>query len=572
MADVAIPYNTAIFTPTSASSAEPTPLMASTSTVIPYSEPDPNKSSSMAPIPEQKPEPVAPASAGTAKRKKTKAGGGDKQKTGTTPPPVFTETFVPSAPATQETEFAPVTQDWFGASSSPEPVQQRPMQDEHRSVLQAIMGWDDIPYGKKWNHYLQHGMVGPSRSSEFVLDAAKLENQGGLAGPGSTYGQELRAQETKRRTLMNQWDKLLADWNAGRYAGDEQSLNYFYGVAENLRNELAAEGVNPNTLRPPSLNAGGFAQGFQKSLQDDRSKLDWLGNWLASIQQHAVDNPNWLNSNQAQMEFDKLSEYVILNWAQSKGAIADAEKVRAQVEAMPPQDRAVFDKFMRMFFDASKMNQLMSLAYSGDIDAMQTLQTGYKFLGMVDRGEKLTDDTGAPSRSALNIGNEAMHTLKNVIRNNPNVPLNNSAAVTSYRDALDAYLNYTMQNANVDRKMVWDSAMDQFDMYHKNYASKMPKLGLMWGWGYNRPNVDRGFGDYLAKWQSTMPTSSVMSGASLGYGSLPKPQNDPYSTGEGGAGAGAKRTPARTPKNTWTTKSGKRAWIDPDTGLPVIEQ
>jgi hypothetical protein len=520
----------------------------------------------MAPI--EEPDTKATAQQATAPAKSKKTG---KKKMGQSRPQTdnvvpFTEVFTPTTEQQPEQDFNPVTKDWFDQPTEQTEQQQQAMTDPHRSLLQAMMGWDDVPYGKKWNHYLQHGLVGVSRENvDNITKMAALEGRNGLTGT-NTYGQELRAKEQKRRTLMNQWDKLLADWNAGRYAGDEQSLNYFYDVADKLRNEFAAEGVNPNTLRPPSINAGGFAQGFQKSLQDDRTKLDWLGGWLSSIQEHATQNPNWLNSNQAQMEFDKLSEYVILNWAQSKGAIADAEKVRAQVEAMPVQDRAVFDKFMRMFFNANTMNQLISLAYSGDVSAMQTLQTGYEFLGMAERGDKLTDENGFPSDNALRIGNTFMHGLQNVVRNNPNLPIDPNSSVTSYKNAKDAYLNYVMQNANVDRKMVWDSALDQFGIYNKQYQSKMPKLGLQWGWGYKAPNIDPAFGDYLGRWQNQQQTNQVMRDASFGIGSLPKPQNDPYKTGRGGAGAGATRDtgsarPSDVPANAQFV-NGQWVWIE----------
>ena len=534
-------------------------------------EPEPTKSSSMSPIVDE----VAPVleytPVTTDKKKKQTSKPKDTPAKDSTPPaeptqPEFTERFTPTVVDDDPSEFNPTTQDWFGegAQQQPEP---EPFEDPHRSLLQAIMEWDDVPYGKKWNHYLQHGMVAlPSRSSENIQKMAALENKGGLAGAGATFGQELRAKETKRRTLMNQWDKLLADWNAGRYAGDEQSLNYFYGVADRLREEFAAEGINPNTLRPPSINAGGFAQGFQKSLQDDRTKLDWLGGWLESIQKHATDDPNWLNSNQAQMEFDKLSEYVILNWAQSKGAIADAEKVRAQVEAMPPQDRAVFDKFMKMYFNSNTVSQLMSLAYTGDTDAMQTIQSMNKFLGAAERGEKLSDENGLPSNNVMSWMNAAKLGLSNIARNNLNLPYDTVAAVTSYDNALDAFLNYTMQNANVDRKMVWDSASDQLKMLMGQYNDKLPKLGLQWGWGYKPRRVDASFGDYLGRWQQTQQTSPVMSNARLGSGTIPKPIVNTNPTGNAGAGAGAvvTQTPPTVPQNArlagnywiWTDQNG----------------
>lgn len=460
----------------------------------------------------------------------------------------MTEQYVPDSQMETESADTPVnpSEGWFGGTG-PSDVEQAPMTDPHRSVLQAIMGWDDVPYGKKWNHYLQHGLVGVSKENvDNVTKMAQLENKGGLAGAGATYGQELRARETKRRTLMNQWDKLLADWNAGRYTGDEQTLNWFYQVANNLREEIAAEGINPDTLRPPSINAGGFAQGFQKTLADDREKLDWLGGWLEGIQKHAAENPNWLNSIEAQAEFDKLSEYVVIGWAQSKGAIADAEKIRAQVETMPQADRQVFDTFMKTFFNANAVAQIMALAEKGDYSALQTVDSMYKLMGMADGHVPMTErdeltNRAVPNQAVSSLMDTAVLGYLTLLKNQENIPLDVAAAVNSYKNARDSYLEYTMQNANVDRQAVWNMAMDQLRMYQDKYNRKVGKLGLNFGWGYQPKRVDRRFGDHLRKWQDADQTAEVMRDARLSIGDMPNRRYDNIPLGKGGRGGGAVR-------------------------------
>ena len=192
-----------------------------------------------------------------------------------------------TAPAKSDTEYNPVDPNtgWDNVQFQQE-MPEVPT-EKHRSLLQAIYGWKDIPYGQKWHHYLQHGVMAPgARSANEIRQNAALEANP-TAAMSRTFGQELRAKEQKRRTLTSEYDKLLADWNRGNYAGaDEQTVKAFYDEVARLRSELAMEGINPNTLRKPSINAGGFAQGFQKSIAQDREKLDWLGGWLDSIQQN----------------------------------------------------------------------------------------------------------------------------------------------------------------------------------------------------------------------------------------------------------------------------------------------
>lgn len=443
-----------------------------------------------------------------------------------------------------------------------DPNSQRPQTDEHRTVLQALMGWDDVPFGQRWHHYIQHGFTGMhGQPFQELMQLVQAEG----SPQSSTYGQELRAKEQHRKSIVGQWDKLLSEWNSGRYAsGDAYTVNEFFREAERLRNEYANAGYNPNELRRPAINAGGFQQGFQKSLQEDRSKLDWIGGWLNDIQQNVARNPNWLNSTQAQMYFDKLSEYTILNMAQSRGAIADAEKIRAQVEAMPRADRQVYDKFMNMFFNANTVAQLEALANEGNRDAMATLEDMDNFIHLSDNGRGAygtLDQYGniIMSDQAEHYLNAALFGLK-TLSGEKNNPIDINTAVTSYENARDAFQNYVMQNANVDRQMVWDTAVGQYNIYKDMYNRKLPQLGLQWGWEHKGPTVDQNFGGYLANWQKNQPPSQVMQMARLAAGHPPKPTDDPLGNRGGGGGSAKSKNPAHPENAVWDEKRKQWKW------------
>lgn len=386
--------------------------------------------------------------------------------------------------------------------------------DEHRTVLQALMGWDDIPMGGKWNHFIQHGFTGMhGKPLQEVLEMAQLEsNRGG----GSSSGNQ-RAKETHRRTIANQWDKLLSEWNTGRYAsGDIYTVQEFFKEAKRLKQAYADAGYNPNELRNPSINAGGFQQGFQKSLQDDRNKVDWVGGILTKIQNHTANNPSWLNSIQANVEFDKLSEYVILSLAQSKGAIADAEKVRAQIESMPRKDRLVYDKFMRGFFNVNLVNQMNSLAIQGSADAAEYENLLEELLGLAEQGESLTDKDGKLNEKGRDLVGAIHATYGRVFGNQDFLPIDLANATDSYDSVLNAFDQYMMKNANVDRQMVWDTALDIYDINMTNYNDKIGKLGLNFGWDHKGHNLDRKFGEYLKMWQDNyQPQNEVLENAKV---------------------------------------------------------
>lgn len=450
---------------------------------------------------------------------------------------------VPYTPPTANVQNTPDTSDY----PRMQPITSEPQQVEDErprihTLFQTLTGKDSIPYGEKWRWYLQHGFTGMHGGlHDELMRQVEAEGQG-APGKSATYGQELRAKEQHRRSILDQWNRLLNEWNTGRYAsGDKFTVEEFFNEAQRLRQEFANAGYNPAELRNPAINAGGFQQGFQKDLQNDRAKLDWMGGWLNDIQQNVAKDPNWLNSTQAQMYFDKMSEYTILNWAQSKGAIADAEKVRAQVEAMPAADRAVYDKFMGMFFNSNHLAQLISLADAGNHDATTTLEQFAKFAQLAEYGPGAYgsfDKNGnyQPSKASEHYANAAMQGLKNIINDRKlNVPIDVNSAVTSFKNAREAFQEYTMQNANVDRQMVWNSAVAQYNIYKDMYNRKLPQLGLIWGWQHRGPQVDQNFGEYLKQWQLRDPTSEVMRNAKLGTRSLPKPIKDPVGK-KGGRG------------------------------------
>ena len=500
------------------------------------------KSSSMEPVVETQKKPDTPKKSDNKKPKQTVVAKPSAPKADNVVPfgsgdplPAYTPPTVEPQP---REDF---TADW----QQPQPERtQEPITDPHRTVLQALMGWDDVPFGKRWTHFTQHGFTGMHGDAFDELMTLVNSEKGNGVGSGSTYGQELRAREQHRRSMLDQWNKLLSEWNSGRYAsGDAYTVNEFFTEADRLRQEYANTGYNPNELRRPSINAGGFQQGFQKDLQADRGKLDWIGGELNDIQQNVAHDPNWLDSKQAQLYFDKLSEYIILNMAQSRGAIADAEKVRIQVEAMPRADRLVYDKFMSMYFNANTVAQVNALANAGNRDAMAFWEDMNNFINLANEGDGAFGSFD--KQGNIQLSDKTNHWINGAtlalgrLLGDKNNPIDIDASIVSYENAKDAFQQYVLQNANVDRQMVWDTAIGQYNIYKDMYNRKLPQLGLNWGWEHRGPAIDEKFGNYLAQWQSRQPVNLVMRNASLAAGSIPKPIKDPLGN-RGGKGGNIK--------------------------------
>jgi hypothetical protein len=209
----------------------------------------------MAPIEEPDTKATAQQTTAPAKSKKTgkKKPGQSRPQTDNVVP--FTEVFTPTTEQQPEQDFAPVTRDWFDQPTEQTEQQQQAMTDPHRSLLQAMMGWDDVPYGKKWNHYLQHGLVGVSRENvDNITKMAALEGRNGslscrellsMKGVDASSGgaPEERTEEYYKRRPCPEYVRIAAEETAKRLAGVTVRIKASSGADGRLYGAVTAKEI-----------------------------------------------------------------------------------------------------------------------------------------------------------------------------------------------------------------------------------------------------------------------------------------------------------------------------------------
>ena len=249
------------------------------------------------------------------------------------------------------------------------------------------------------------------------------------------------------------------------------------------------------------------------------------------------------------MEFDQMSEYVILKWAQSKGAIADAEKIRAQVEAMPAEDRKYYNAFTSLFLKGNALMQLKSMADAGNEHAKALVKEVER---LINYDPKDADDVVQVKDGKLQVMNHdkiaQLVTLLQtaVARDNLNLPIDLATALNSFKLSKEAFDDYIMKNANVDRRMVWNSAADQMRINLDKYRRNAPLLGLLKGWDYTGYIPNKELGDKLGEWQKAKGTDRVIRNATL---TMPPIHGDTsLGTGNIRVDPGAGGTTVETPK------------------------
>lgn len=388
----------------------------------------------------------------------------------------------------------------------------------HQQKYQTVFNWltRRDPTLTPWTDFVLHGpRTSVAQSNQSDMEAAQLEQQILAQQQRAAMGQGMLTtpMQRERQRMQRQWDELLADWRRGAYSGTEYTEQAFYDEANRLLANMKAAGMDTSTLRMPSIDAGGFSQGFNKNLSEPLNNLHELDTTMGQIYEKAINNPEWLNSAEANTLFDKLGERVILDLGKSKGAIADAEKVRIQVEMMTPEVRDMYDTIMAKFF--SDNNSLMALAQQFDIDlsARKTLDDLAKDIG----GEKYTTDDKSKNplfeqnfvkiltpntKEHANFMKGVLDVFGAVKKVGGNVPRDLQAAVQAMQGGIETFREYVMQDAPVNQQLIWDLAQRSRQENIGKFNDWAQKAGKNFGWKYRTSfNPDEGFGEWLRDWQ-----------------------------------------------------------------------
>ena len=388
----------------------------------------------------------------------------------------------------------------------------------HQQKYQTVFNWltRRDPTLTPWTDFVLHGpRTSVAQSNQSDMEAAQLEQQilAQQQRAGMAQSQLTTPMQRERQRMQRQWDELLADWRRGAYSGTEYTEQAFYDEANRLLSNMKAAGMDTSTLRMPSIDAGGFSQGFNKNLSEPLNNLHEHDTTMGQIYEKAANNPEWLNSSEANTLFDKLGERVILDLGKSRGAIADAEKVRIQVEMMTPEVRDMYDTIMAKFF--ADNNSLMAVAqeYGIDLANRKTLDDLAKDLG----GEKYTTDDKSKNplfeqnfikkltpgtKENTNFVKGILDVFGAIEKVGGNVPKDLQAAVQAMQGGIETFREYVMQDAPVNQQLIWDLAQRSRMENIGKFNDWAQKAGKNFGWKYRTTfNPDEGFGQWLHDWQ-----------------------------------------------------------------------
>lgn len=383
---------------------------------------------------------------------------------------------------------------------------------------QSVYGWlrRNDPTLTPWTDFVLHGpRISIAKSNQSDMEAARLEQQ--MIGRQMGNGNLTMPQVRLRQQMQAQWDKLLGRWEAGRFAGDEQTEQQFYDEANRLLTAMQNAGMDTSTLSMPSMNPGGFSQGYNKNLAEPLDKLRHLDSVMGEIYTRAANDPMWVTGPEATNLFDKLGELTIVDLAMSKGQIADAEKVRQQVAMMDPTIRKMYDNIMCKFFLDNQSLQRLAMEYSNDLSVRKTIEDfgrdiNGQNLGINEKPAGANIGFGENVKSWFEKGSKkhkslmgAIGTVVTAVKNaGGDVPDNLMAAYEAMQGGIEKFQQYVLQDAPVNMALIWELGERMRNENLSKYNDWTRKNGKMFGWKYRSAfNMPENFGDELRAFQQT---------------------------------------------------------------------
>ena len=384
---------------------------------------------------------------------------------------------------------------------------------------QTLFGWltRRDPTLTPWTDFVLHGpRTSIAKSNRSDMEAAQLEQQVMRQQQAGAQGLTM-PQVRLRQQMQQQWDKLLGRWEAGRFVGDEQTEQQFYDEANRLLTAMQNAGMDTSTLSMPSMNPGGFSQGYNKNVAEPLDKLRKLDSIMGEIYTHAANDPNWVTGPEATNLFDKLGELTIIDLAMTKGQIADAEKVRQQVAMMDPVIRQMYDNVMCKFFLDNRSLQKLAQEYQLDLSTRKTIEdigrdiNGQNLgindkpaganIGFADNVQSWFEKGSKKNRSLIGaVGN----VFNAVQRAGGNVPEQLMTAYEAMKEGKDAFKEYVMQDAPVNMALIWELGERMRNENMVKYNDWTHKNGKLFGWKYRSAfNIPEKFGDELRAFQTT---------------------------------------------------------------------
>lgn len=323
---------------------------------------------------------------------------------------------------------------------------------------------DAADNGSRWRNALQNDALIPGTAyANQVMQAAQIEGRG-----QSTPAQNDRAKELMRRSLMSQYDKLVTDFNNGRWNDNPEGKDAAYQEGARIRENYAASGFDPNDLRAmprQSASTANIANKQLTDLADAISDTEFLGEEMQKAKAS--------NTPMDRRVLDKVTQRLAAQLGGDSKSMADAEKQRIQMLYLTPEDQNKVYTVARGY-----RNVLNSIMASG---ADKKWSANWK-----DKLAEVQNDF-ENDRPALAIAG-----LVPLLKSNADqLPTDLQSDLAAAQAQYDTYMSNMILAAQVDQVGLYATAKYLHDQSQRKYNKWAQERGIANRYTNEMPEVDK---------------------------------------------------------------------------------
>lgn len=302
--------------------------------------------------------------------------------------------------------------------------------------------------GMRWHHEMENGWMLSPQWQKTVFAGVDREKQANA----EKRAESARAKEARQRRYQSGWDKMIAAWQKGHW--DDQSREYkeLREAMTQFRNDAIARGVDTSSWQIPGVTAGAIQNALNgqitkssKDMWDMESAYSELIRYIDKADAGTLTADDIKNYNTV---FDKQLENALRILSGSNAGLADAEKVRIQYAALPPE--------MKQELEADRQN-VFNTVYQNMLSMSRNAKSA-------DVSEKLTaaaNELLYGSGSLIDAMANTVALLTNLVSNKDDLPIAHTAdlAIKLFHEKLES----TMQFAIIDPRTMLAYIRNAYD-------------------------------------------------------------------------------------------------------------
>jgi hypothetical protein len=322
----------------------------------------------------------------------------------------------------------------------------------------------DTPDNRRWHYELAHSWMLSPQWQDTVQKGVALENQDATAAKAGRDRLSSIAINGFQNRAKRGWDQMIENFKKGHWDTQSREYKEYLEAMQRYWDDAVAAGADTSTWQIPPITAGSSSQALRGDINKEvKNRIDMitLAKELDEYAQKASQGPlSEADRSRYATVFDKGLENAARIISGSNGTLADAEKVRIQYQALPPEAKAIVE---------ANRKKLLDTLYKNMVYVSQNIKS-------VESKNKLANVLDELNKPSSNFGDAMYKTvamLTKFLSDEPEIARDITADIAL--DQFKVFMDSTMQWAIIDPTIIGAYIQQAYDQAYYREAELLER-------------------------------------------------------------------------------------------------